>query len=686
MALDELKSYLVTALQQYVELTGIDPTERYGCRTISQWDAQRNCDELQELLDLDPTGLTAAMVLRVFTEDFSFNNYFSLHDLIFDEEKTKKRIDDVKALISNLEPPIIIEETNAFTERLKKAVSIYLPNWEQNEELVNMLNDRFILALLRQDSLVAMKHLTAYQFSTGPWDDNVKLSYNTKVQLFWNINSMIDILSAQPFSGVTLCLIRDQEAYHSYFAFAIKNGGNIFVITDKTKFCNPIQKELLSKNFRGLSKDFSKRAFQYHFPYQFLNFDGDGKYIYFQKEKPGLIPKHYVSFPIGDFSDLLPNQLIWLVMMLDQIKDKYWRKNRPEQIAYTGEMVKYPTLLEEKMTNLPAVHVPVLSLELNKKENITTNKMENTWAYKPTRKNQWMEDTYNKDVPDELLNVIQKPDKQIEFLSDVSPKLLEDTKANYLVDKNLFNEKKLMMPYTGIDPQDFCTKEEMEKNWKYVARYNQALYINKLAKDEFEEKKEETLKFLRKKIKENDDKIFEYIARQELYLDCMVDDHAEFFGRYKNIRKNLVAMTYAPRGYCTIYSGFSVSNEHKLNLGFIELNHYRCYVTGAKANVFAKINIPNAEALALICGCKKEEFPIGLQNYQNVNQGGVDLYEGNSNLQNIDPMEWVCNNPWDKLKLKFMVYLTKSSFNNLRKCNGLPKFTDWSSIEEKYGD
>lgn len=68
-----------------------------------------------------------------------------------------------------------------------------------------------------------------------------------------------------------------------------------------------------------------------------------------------------------------------------------------------------------------------------------------------------------------------------------------------------------------------------------------------------------------------------------------------------------------------------------------------------------------------MCGCEVKDLPDILQYWNK-----LKMYSGNSILSNVDPMEWVVENPWKKLNLNVDVFLSKTAYNQLRKAEGLP--------------
>lgn len=94
--------------------------------------------------------------------------------------------------------------------------------------------------------------------------------YSKAVYQFWNVNSLLTAACRMP-SGVSLNLIRDPDYFHSYFAFAIRNGGNLILLSDLPKDHHPLSRYMSRRPDRA----FDERAARNWFPYELLNIKYD---------------------------------------------------------------------------------------------------------------------------------------------------------------------------------------------------------------------------------------------------------------------------------------------------------------------------------------------------------------------------------------------------------------------------
>ena len=433
-----LHDLLNDAIQQWVALTGIDPEQtRYR---LGEWDIHDTYNQLNEAQRLDKTGLTTAMLLRSFVEWWTENVTFTVNELVNKEDEAKELVAATRKLIATLERPEILEPHNEFLDTLREAIKHYTID---DEDVDKILENRFEVAYLRRDALLAMDKLRAFQFSYGKPSEE-PISYSKNIYQFWNVNSLLKAMVEHPFSCVVLTLVRDPEAYFSYFAFAIRNGGNLIVLTDKDENAHPLQQSMS----RRPDRQFEKRAFRYHFPYELLNFfEGQDDRIKIPKQK-GLVLYNTESIVLGKMNGVDADSMIWLSMMLSLINDNYWhQKKRLPCRAYTGEMAVNPKALSKAMVHLDTRRYTPLEVPKYKRSDITTDKMieAKQWESPPTRSNEWLEKKFAKKVPERILNLV----------GDKGLPLLPQQKSDY----TFFKPDRER--FTGLSPVEFGTQKQL---------------------------------------------------------------------------------------------------------------------------------------------------------------------------------------------------------------------------------
>jgi len=639
---------------------------------IKRYEIEESYKILKNTQDLDFTGLTTAMILMAFFEEVSVETKISVLDIINKDKASINKINEISSLISKINSPNIKEAVDSFIVKIKDVTKTYSVGdsklskeekvvWENN--LLKYIENPAEMAYLRKDALLALDKLTTSQFSKGKNEDN--FSYQDTVFQFWNINSAIVSAANQKMSGVTLCLIRDlEEGLFSYFAFLIKSGENIYVISDKENFVYPGQKYIL----RRPDRLFRERAFKYHFPYHFLEYSptGNSSFEYVVKDQNGLVPYNTVAFPLATIKDSEPEQFIWIVMMFELIREKFFKKDfQCEELSYTGEMVLNPTTLEER-TSLKINKNDFIEIKKFKSEDLGLEEHDGDYQHAPKRFNSWMEERYSDKVPENLLNLIGFNNERL--ISSCDKK---ESPLTFLQEESikLFGNKDSLNEIQFFNVTEFSEKRNMEKDVRYIARYNQSQIVYELAKKEFEEKREEIVDWYKKCILENKENILNSIAK--LYFEGVTQETDDVcrFDHSKKVTGNILEVVSISHSSLFFPSPISFyTKEHNKRL---------CFENKTQASIVGFFYVSTAESISKICNKKIDELPVFLQNFYK-----EDPYNGNHILNRLDPMDEKIENPWKNLDLNVCFYLSKRAFNSRRKNLGLGHFNNF--IVKKY--
>ena len=597
----------------WVDITGIDPTSNKI--RLQDFDIYSANKEIEEALNLDETGITALLLMDYFAEEYLENKTFSVMSLITDFENANEYVCNCKELVSLLNDPELV----SIRENYKNSLFTIISKMGINKEMVNeMINDKHAIAFLVRDALKSFKNLYKYQFTSGKTNSNT-MKYVDSVYAFWNVNSMVRVLNSSMDYGVALTMIKDPEEMFSYFGFAIKNGDNLLFLTDKPKFAHPLQKFMTRRPDRHLSD----RAYKNRFPYDLLSIDiSSGSKI----NQGEIIPYNTSALSIKKISELNADEIIWTILMFALIEKNYFKENNFEnKQIYLGDMLHYED------TNLPALaNCPTLSIKPITSEDVKSDNMKDVWDHNSPQINKWLEERYEID-------------------------------ESYL---NLMGSAALALPSTGItvsprshklqvfDPTNFGTEEELTNYRKWLARYNKSLLINDKIKEEYKRDEEEIKKWFKHAVHQNADKLLEYIIKNE----CM-----ETFTYYDTFSTKPETVT---KNILTIHE-----KEYHYFYPMVRLRQYidrkdKCFFNGGPVGLVADFYPHTAEGLRILSGC--DEIPEILEHWTKHLP-----YTGNSILNNIDPMDWVVNNPWLDVSFNIRIYVSRTAYNKKRKEMGL---------------
>lgn len=650
---------VIEALELWVELTGIDPNAkkfRFGDLEIRSLN-----DELKESLTLDTTNLTTLMLLDTFSKDYMKTRTFTVEEMLLDYERVTEYLDKNKTLQKILSAKELEEQKEEFKDWLISALEHYDI---ENPEVYAMASSYEELGFLRRDALRSINTLQIHQFAQGDGDEESP-KYVKQVHEFWNINSLIRTMTSnKSLSGISLNLIRDPLGTSSYFAFGIKNGETLTILTDKPSYVHPLQKYLT----RRPGRDLSERVSRNHFPYELLDIELDGRGDMYVKEGNSADVAVYQPTlrALKSLKELAPDEVIWIVMMFSLIKEKFWDKAyRTKELSYTGEMVVNQEALTASMNSLNIQSYQSLGLSPIKNEEVSTEQLQDNWSDTPTGKNKWMEERYGESINEDILNLIGH-NQQVPLLGE-SQTVHEISRVEF-EERSRFkmsddvSDKELMK----LDSSMFGTKEEIQKNQLWTARYNQALMLQQEADREFEAREQEIRDFYNERVEGNRENLLKAIAHGEM----MVLNHKYVPGAFGDDpvaeRGNILHLyKEEDRDYMRSYRRKKLFTPRSDK-------HYGCYINGGKVTVVAHFEPKTPEALAMLCGCEVSELPDVLQMW-----GNADLYSGNHRLSNVDPMEWAVKNPWKAITFDVEVLMSKSAYNELQRKYGVPANKFW---------
>jgi hypothetical protein len=688
-------SPLIEAIELWGDLTGTKvPTDE----TDYDWRDRGSYRALKEALELDPTEITATLLFKVLIREWMGSASTNMQDLLDNPEKIAQQLATAKKLLAIVDREEIVQARDQFIAGLTQGLEAY--GAAEREDIQKLLGEPDTIAILRRDALRSLANLRVDQFLDGePEPEDVRPVYVNSIRQFWNINSLLAAMTGTP-SGVCVALIRDPFIYDTFFAFSIRNGGRLFVLTDKGVHAHP----LASKMSRRPDKDLDRRMSKNWFPYELLNVDynEEGKLIFTASAEKGVTPYNEDGIPTKKIGEVGPHETIWLTMMLDLIVHKFWRGGfRAKELSYTGEMIHDETKLLERaqIAGLPVVSdgKAKLNLPALKIEDINNPLVDaDAFGRARDRRHAWMEERYGPRVNLDAINTIGVPK-----ITQVLDRKTGEVRALTQADEAGMNRRSWMsekpksaevVVLQSMSSVDFGTREQLDRDRKFLARHSYAKQIDEMARDEFRERSAEVRAFFNEKVKTNKDAILALAARTEdqwLYLgrgesfeEPSVEDTGGAVrsrvvkGEEKEWRPgtdvwrtfmrvfDLEEIAREMRGSDSFFAlGRSMASHAGLTLGAWEQRRgMLCAVTGQKAS-YSRVFYPNTcEDIAWLCGCTVDELPDVLQHYSLRDDGS-----GNSILTRIDPMLWATDNPWKAMDLRVNVPLSKRGLAQLQK-------------------
>jgi len=662
------------ALHTWLELIGGVPAG--GWRTIGQYRLKLTIDELNESLELDDTGVTAAMLLRSLLEAGMDNTEFTLRQAYTNETEFCKTMQATRRLHDLLADPVLAEPVNEFAAKLRQS----LEHYGAGEAALRMVADPAAIGVLRRDALRSMANLQPFQFLRGETYSKTA-GYNPWVLQFLNINSLVEAVSRQPEFGVSLCMIRDEDPVFSYFAFACWNGGTLTLLSDRPTWPHPLAKQMVRRPDRHLAERWGNN----HFPYELLDAEFGHRHVHIPR-KQGLVRYDLQASKLKRIGELEADVAIWLAMMFELIERRFFTENLqlPEQ-CYTAEMVQ--TVIPRKTTVILRDNYQPCVLSPLTGEEVTFEKLRGDWEIKPTGQYLALEKFYAPRVPDQLLNLL-KDDRQKLLLPPDADKKTRRLVAE-LTKKDRDGERGGLSAAT---PTDFGTPAELQRHQRWAARYNQAKAAGALAAADFKERAPAVYRWFRNAVQANAAALRDAAAVMSMQITGPAprDRGGASYFEIRTVAEDtelkpteILAVRYDHTGRPRDpWQRYYMSHEGTVVLdGGMDAStrKRRCHVNGTMATLCFGFKPSTPEQVAGLIGRTLAELPQPVREFYYLHE----LYAGNNILNSVDPWEWVVENPWKELKLYVRLFLSKSGFNELRRSRGLPKYTDFDSLRSR---
>lgn len=665
---------LFEALNIWVELTGIDPdaksfTVRMG-GGVSDLTIRNMHEQLKESQTLDPSGISTYLLLNAFSETYFNNRSFSVLQLINDPLNTQRYLQKCADFLKMIKSEEVCYSYGCFTGKLTEALKQY---GLYSEDTKAVMTDISTMALIRRDALKSFQELAVNQFIRGNQASSDRFSWLNTVHQFWNINSLLDE-AVNSLDGITLNLVRDPSDFYSYFAFTVKNGGNLFVLSDHPQHTHPLQRNMS----RRPDREFGERAGRHWFPYQLLKFkyDEDARTLYRDRSTDtDIVPRQQRVQPVCKLEDLAPKQIIWIALMFELIAEKYWRQGwQAKALSYTAEMITSPALLTEQATRagMPVVQNQLLSLPALTLDEVSAEDFHVTInASDGGRPHSWLIERYGQMVSPEVLNLV-KNDEHVHYLppvksrhsgSRLTPSTAND--ANQIVsiprqkDARLGSwEKDGRYELTPLSAVQFGEAVKLDSDRRYIARYNFAKAVTQLADAEYERTHKEIEAWWKGRLEHNSESLCVMAIEEIIWLDDI--------RRQSALPASLIESGLGKRAFMKRYSSMEAANsdnhyfaETYLTSGYCK--GHLCYLTGSRASWFIHFSPRDACDLAIIAGCRLDELPDVLQHWSREKD-----YRGNAILDRIDPAAWAIHDPWSyHFRGTVTLALSKRSMNRL---------------------
>jgi hypothetical protein len=644
-----MDNLILQITELWIKISEVDPT----ATVITDYDVKKQYDEIEEAFKLDESNITALLLLDYFAFRWFKENSFSLEQLLENSNETQEKIYNCTKLKELLNHQDIINLRNDFIETVTKALKYYEVAFTDSH-----IKDYHNLAILRRDALRSMSNLTVHQFLRGETEPKEYTpQYSKYVYEWWNINSLLRASCSIP-SGISLNLIKPPDGYQSYFVFSIRNGGNLYLLTDSQKEEHPLQNQMRRRPDRLLEE----RAGKNWFPYYLLDIERTEDNRLFFKDSKSTVLYQQEAFPLKRINELEFNEIVWVSMMFDLIEEKFWKKSfQTKELSYTGEDIfESSKLLKQAIiNNLPVKATKTINctpLTIEEVKNASTEEIGTSYD----DHNKWLLEKYGSQVDPEVLNISDSND-QVYLLSSEGLKNISVKEWHSTPDY----EKRGTVSIEHIDKTKFGSKNSILADRKFLARYNMAKAIQFLANKEYEERKDQIKAWYEERIIKNSNALLDFIKDEHLWRPILNNEYGVL-----GVPILLSPSPSQPNKYNMMHKynkkDLQYSNTYSqvsLDSGYSNYGYKLCYINATKFTFIVTFNPQLTTDLLLLTGLSTiSELPDVLQNWRRATK-----YSGNHILTKIDPIEWALKDPWTGLHFNISIYLSARAFKKLSK-------------------
>lgn len=621
-------------LNLWVKITGLNPSEEKTSFSIdlsgklSDYDIKVMDDKIKEVLQIDETGLFAEAYLGIYFKRFIKEKTVPLMDVIANAEM-QEFTEDCRALYQS------ILETGAEEEIIRNAKSA-LDFYDLESDKLSAEN---IMDIVTSANYCINKGLKLDQITKGGFDEG-SFKASSEVYMYRSISDVIRYAAKGAITGVSLCYIRNEKNIdESYFAFLIRNGENLYVLSDRPVYKYPIQRNYS----RCPGRDMSRRIEGNWFPYSSLSgidisdLWGGSRYGVSETdtELSNVIKEDAVRVRIGTLKSMDQCEAFWAVYMFQLIKEKFYdgKISCPELSCCKANIICPGLEDNERKEIVAAGNIPLIPLAAPTLDD--ANELEYD-GHASQHLYDYLIERYINKVNLKIMDLVDGRDNNFMLLP-------ENSKTNDW-------GTKITPRYESLNLNELRTEEELKYDQTWLARYNIAKAIA-----DMEEK--------------------DYERNYALVKNAIV----EIFR--KSLRKTVLAgfRGEIPMNKTTFDAFYDSSLCHYTKVFRKGENNwtkadYKSYFTGKKPSVVLTFRARTAEELAKLCNATVSELPEELQHY---NYG---LYhQGNHLLHNYDPMDWVVKDHYNEKEFIFAVVLSVEETYGCQDEAGVAREDFWKS-------
>lgn len=575
-----------------------------------------------------------------------------------------------------LNAPTLVAAFEDYVQHCTRAVQHYQDK-ATTEQIAQFARNN--AALLNLDAHLTFQRLTRLTaFSGEPGPAGAAPLLNRFVLAFPSVEELLTHGQRMPV-GFSLCAILCPRLSDSYFVLLVKNGRRVTLLTDKARYEHPLQQVMMSGRNDRYNEE---RVTTSHFPYGLLHIRwADNGRRAVASDTTALVSADSELPSIGSLAELSLDELLWLQLLIDQCRPRYFENVVEEPMLALGSQLQFQhNWLPGPTPQLPALAEQQVVLDIKTGAELTTafiRSMEPQWAGK-RQPNEWMERRFGPQIPSEALYIPRRAlTEQIYLLTQdgSTSKIVPPAAGVRLYGQH--QEQRITLH--GIGDDLLATREEVIRDAHFVARKNQANAIQILAKQDYLARRVVMVEWVYRKIKKNLPNILEALLTGDVRPFQLLQE------KYQHLYDRLGMANLAfPTSVTSLNSNRKPTYEHvptakqyaptkrdgpslARTLGLVSLRWLSTSCVLDKmsdATVFVTVPMDHVIDILNVTGLAWEKLPEEIQYY------GMPDDMSNTILSRVDPLQ-ALQNPWNRLQLRFRLPVNLNNFKAYRKERGL---------------
>lgn len=448
--------------------------------------------------------------------------------------------------------------------------------------------------------------LRVSQFTRGQYS-NSGLRVFGGIYLCENVSEFVSALVHAPSNAcVALAFLHNLKTpQSSYFAFGIKNGENVYLLSDKPSYPNPDYANRTRCPSRSVEANMARGCF----PYSLVDFDLSNRYVVKDKITDGkrLVIRNSLDFPVlGKFRDMSENEIVYVLFMLSNIKQKFFEEHvSVDDLSYTFAQIDTPLLGSKAL--VPYSDDKILLPPIS--EVSDSDGLQFGFAAEE-----------NKKVAEHYMYLFER------YKDRIPMDTLQPVGDGTVVPLGAQNVEML-----ALNDCDFYTKSELEYSQKWMFRENCASAIEALNRQEELAKHHDLQEWFEKSILSKKDEILLRAIRGEL--------EGDFAGYLNTVYNNGTLIRFGGER-SIVNGGLRVFDNDYFGVCFCSDYRGRCVscLSDKPAFFFVQFRCGTWRDLCSVLGIARDELPEELRRYDYIH---APSHQGNSILDNIDPLACV---------------------------------------------